>query len=370
MSRRELIVLGGGVAGLSTAAFLAREEGVRVTLVEREARHDAHSTGRSAEILRVAVDDPVTRALALDSAAALEAPATAGLDAGPLVERTGLAVLTDGEPPWAEELEARGVSVRQDLAFLSERAPHAASEDARVHWLAGGGRIRGQHLVASLARSARRSGATLLRSAGPAEALTADGRAVGVRLAGGRTLEADDVVVAAGAWSGPIARALGLDLPLRTTRRHMFLTDADPGGPAAPPVVWDDAAGVYLRREGRRWGLSVCDVLDGGVDPVDYSVDPAVLERAVEAVRRWIPGPEGPLGIAHGWSGLRDLTPDDRPILGPDPRMPGLHWCCGLGGHGMTLSIGVGRAAAAAVLGRPHPHAERCEVGRFESVPA
>ena len=67
MTRRRIIVLGGGVGGLSTAHALARDGDADVTLVEREARHDVHSTGRSAEILRVAVDDPVTRALALET---------------------------------------------------------------------------------------------------------------------------------------------------------------------------------------------------------------------------------------------------------------------------------------------------------------
>ena len=56
-------------------------------------------------------------------------------------------------------------------------------------------------------------------------------------------------------------------------------------------------------------------------------------------------------GVAHFWSGVRTLTPDDRPIVGADPDVPGLFWVAGLGGHGMTVSAGVGRLASELLLG-------------------
>ena len=372
MSRRRVIVLGGGVAGLSTAHALALEEDVHVTLVEREPRHDAHSTGRSAEILRVAVDDPVTRGLSLETDRLLDDPRAAGLDVDSLVERTGLMVLADAHPAWADDLERRGISTRAEADSLRHRVPDLQeAEDAlrlegRAHWIERGGRILGGRLVASLARCARRRGATLVRSAGDTEVMVEGGRVRGVRVQGGASIDADDVVVAAGAWSGPIAGGLGLDLPLRTTRRHMFLSAPAPAR-AEPPVVWDDDAAFYIRREGSRWGLSICDVRDAAPEPPLYPVDPGTQRRAARALAAWI---RGPVALERSWSGFRDLSPDDRPILGPDSRLPGLHWCCGLGGHGMTLSLGLGRAAATAVLGRPTELAAQCTVERFEFVPA
>ncbi len=396
MSRRRIIVLGGGIAGLSTAHSLARSQGqageVEVTLVERERRHDVHSTGRSAEILRVAVNDPITRALALETDRLFEDPVAAGLDAESLVDRTGLLVLNSGAPSWTADLERRGIVTRPDAASLRRLAPDLReAEDAlrlegRAYWFERGGRIRGERLVASLVSSAQRAGVTLLRNAGDAEVVSERGAVRGVRLHDGRLLDAEDVVVAAGAWSGPMARGLGVDLPLRTTRRHMFMTSPDPG--SAPdsssdsgsdsdsdsgrgntaPVVWDDDAAFYIRREGSRWGISICDVLEASTQAPLYPVDPEIERMATEAVAGWVRRPGAALPLERGWSGFRDLSPDDRPILGPDPRLGGLHWCCGLGGHGMTLSLGLGRAAASAILGQPTELAAQCTVGRFESV--
>ncbi|MEM9382777.1 MAG: FAD-dependent oxidoreductase [Planctomycetota bacterium] len=370
--RRRVGVLGGGIAGVSTAAFLAQEPEVEVTLVEREPRHDTHSTGRSAEILRVAVDDPVTRAMARASSALLASPSQAGLGRADLVERTGLFVVTAGnEPAWAEELEASGDAERADLERLRARAPHFVPRGDRVHWLPAGGRVRAERLVPALVRAAVARGARFVRSAGPAAVDVEAGAVRGVVLANGRRIDCDDVVVAAGAWTLGIARSMGLDLELRPTRRHMFLTSPAARHPLGAPVVWDDAAGFYARTDPDGWGISMCDVVDAAPSQAPpYPVEDAARARALSLAERHLPRAAGepPVEVVDGWSGFRDLTPDDRPILGPDDRVAGLSWCAGLGGHGMTLSLSVGRSAAAAALGRPDPFAERCRRERFEAA--
>jgi D-arginine dehydrogenase len=54
--------------------------------------------------------------------------------------------------------------------------------------------------------------------------------------------------------------------------------------------------------------------------------------------------------LRNVWAGLRTLTPDGGFVVGPDPRLPGLCWVAGLGGHGMTTSPAVGELAAALIL--------------------
>ncbi|MEM6569377.1 MAG: FAD-dependent oxidoreductase [Planctomycetota bacterium] len=370
--RRRVAILGGGIAGVATAAFLAEEPDVEVTLVEREPRHDAHSTGRSAEILRVAVDDPVTREMARACAALLATPSKVGLDRDDLVERTGLFVVTgEPEPAWAAELEASGDAERVGPDALRERAPHFRPEGHRLHWLPAAGRVRAERLVPALVRTALRRGAKLVRSAGPAEVRVEAGAVRGLSIPGRTPIECDDLVVAAGAWTRGIARSLGLDLELRPTRRHMFLASTDRPCPPGAPIVWDDAAGFYARPDGAVWGISMCDIADADPSATPpYPIDDAARARALALVERHLPrAANGPAArLVDGWSGFRDLTPDDRPILGPDGRIAGLSWCAGLGGHGMTLSLAVGRAAAAAALGRSDVFADRCGRERFEST--
>ena len=368
---RRVVVVGGGIAGLSCAWFLARD-GHEVTLVEREPRHDAHSTGRSAEILRTAVDDPVTREMARASAAMLVEPARAGL-AGErsFVDGRGLVLAFDGAPDWVGDALGTLGGVELDRAAYAANGAHFAPMGERFVAFPAAGRIDGTRLVRALARAARARGATLVRSRGVREVEVRSGRATGVVLEGGARVAADAVVLAAGAWSRPLGAAVGAPLGVRPTRRHLFRFPARAlaDGPDAPPVVWDDAAGVYVAREAGRgdWLLSTCDV--EAVADVDaagrYRVDPAEVERGREAFERHLGARWS--GPVEAWTGFRDLSPDDRPVLGPDARLDGLHWCAGVGGHGFTLSLGAGRAFADA-LGDPEGAlARRCSVARFDA---
>lgn len=368
---QRIVVVGGGIAGLSCAWFLARD-GHAVTLVEREPRHDAHSTGRSAEILRTAVDDPVTREIAGASAAMLVEPERAGLEGErSFVDGRGLVLAFDGEPAWLADALGTLGGVEQDRADHASACGHFRPRGDRCVAFPAAGRIDGTRLVRTLARAAQGRGATFLRSRGVAELAVESGRARGVVLEGGERLEADAVVLAAGAWSRPLGAAVGAPLGVRPTRRHLFRfpPDALRTGPAAPPVVWDDAADVYVAREASgAWLLSTCDV--EAVQDVDapgrYETDPAEVERARDAFERHLGARwTGPL---EAWTGFRDLSPDDRPVLGPDGRVAGLHWCAGVGGHGFTLSLGAGRAFAEALRDPAGDLAARCARARLDAA--
>lgn len=374
---RSVAIVGGGIAGLSVAHFLARVPGIRVTLVEREPRHNVHSSGRSAEIQRVAVPDEVAGALAIETMALFADPRAAGLpERLDVVEKTGLFVLSDKPSArWHERLVDAGVMAESSREELRRRAPYFRAQDRRVHWFEKAGRVRSARLIAALSRTAMSNGARLLRSTGDATLEVSDGRITAVLTSPHGRIQADDVVIAAGAWSSDLGASVGAKAPLRRTTRHIveferLRPDSVPDSGAGPPapVVWDDAIGFYVRMAADRFAVSPCDVLDAPSDAGSprYKTDAVTIAAARDTLVACSAHPSQIGPLIRAWTGYRDLAPDDRPILGADRRVKGLHWCAGLGGHGMTLGLASGRAAALSIAGTAPEAAARCSVHRFD----
>ncbi len=338
MASERIVIIGGGVAGLALAQALAdRGAGGRTTLIEAEEGLGQHSSGKNAAILRTAIPAPLTRRLALESAARLR---SAHLRA-PLLDEVGLCVACAGEPPWlAEHLEADEVYPVEGRE-LARLAPHwHPTKGTRVWYLPRQGRIDVAALIEYLAKGAR-AGGVELRLGEPVRAL-GRGR---VTLAGGETLQADSIVLAAGAWVDTLARTR----LLRVTRRHLLVTAPDPRVDPRWPVVWDDKAEFYARPESAGLLLSACDISD--CEPDGLQSDPSVMALLARKVAASLPD-YAEAGAAHFWPGLRALAPDDTPLIGPDPHREGLFWMAGLGGHGMSLSLSIGEVAADLLLDR------------------
>mgnify|MGYP003630262701 FL=1 len=354
--RAETLILGGGIAGLSIARALARSSDQRagsgVTLLEAEPTFGVHSSGLNAAILRTAIDAPATRALALTTAEELRNPPE-DLGGRSFVDERGL-VLLEGAPDapaprWLADHEARGAIESLTLEQAAERLPGFVPEGSRAWWLPGGGRIDIQRLLEALAESAASAGVQL-RTGTRAERILcdSDGRALGVQLADGTTLEAERIVVANGGWAGQLARTAGAAFPARPTRRHLFVTVPDDSIDPNGPVIWDDVQGFYARPE--TGGLLVCLSDQDDCEPDSCAPDPMfwrVMERKLATCLPHLAG----VPRARGWAAMRTLTENDTPIVGADPRVPGLFWAAALGGHGMSVSLGLGRVAADAILG-------------------
>jgi D-arginine dehydrogenase len=90
--------------------------------------------------------------------------------------------------------------------------------------------------------------------------------------------------------------------------------------------------------------MSGCDTMK--VTPEQGEIaDPSELERIAVKASRWLPSLADD-GVARAWSGMRTFAPDDLFVVGSDPRLPGLYWVAGMGGHGITCAPVVGSIAA------------------------
>jgi D-arginine dehydrogenase len=132
-------------------------------------------------------------------------------------------------------------------------------------------------------------------------------------------------------------------------RRHLFVSGRVEGASRNVPFVWVEGANFYWRGEGDGLLLSPCDETPS--EPGLPSTDPAAAELLAQKLARHAPG-LGDLPLRKNWACLRTFAPDRRPIVGPDPRLPGLFHVSGLGGFGMMTSAAIGELAALVLTGR------------------
>ncbi|MBX3126280.1 MAG: FAD-binding oxidoreductase [Polyangiaceae bacterium] len=351
-----VIVAGAGIAGLSTAHALARA-GAEVTVLDPEAHAFSHSSGRNAAIFRPLERSPGIAWLAQRSAALLD-DIVGSRDAW-LSPRELL--LVGNAPGSLAELE--GLGRRDGVAVERLYGPSLV---ARMPLLRGG---RAEHALAvrdagvldphvictSLLAALRRLGARIELGREVARLNLGRECARGVALADGSTLDADAVVLAAGAWASALGASAGLALPLVPVRRHLAVLESSAPSEPALPTVWDVELEAYFRPESGGWLASPCD--ETCTLPGVPSSDPAALELLAERLAQVAPA-LADARVRRSWACLRTFAPDRTLVAGADPRVAGLFWTAGLGGFGMTTGTALGEVTARAVLGDEHPLAE------------
>lgn len=347
-----VVVVGGGFAGLSTANALYRRGVTDLVILEQEPGPSFHSSGKNAAILRRLIEEPTT--LALAAAAHPLLSALSDPDGGPLIKRTGGLLL--GDAPFLEHLAAIAAETpslsaerwTRDMAVA--RVPVLADSDfAGALYLADDGVVDIHGLTQALLRPVRDRFFTKTPVIGLERA---HGRVSAVTTPAGR-IATGHLVLAGGFGSNAVAALADLaPLPFLPVRRHLFVTSATDLVAKDAPWVWNGSAGFYFRPEGQGLLLCACDATPWRDDqPMDPPVDPAAREWLADKLTARAPR-LSELRPTRGWAGLRVLTPDDRFVIGHDPRLPGLSWVAGLGGHGMTTACAVGELGADLVLGQ------------------
>jgi sarcosine oxidase subunit beta len=191
---------------------------------------------------------------------------------------------------------------------------------------------------------------------------TAGGRVTGL-VAGAEPVAADLVVLATGAWSAPLGRLAGVELPVEPHHRQAYRAAAPAGLPAPSPQVIDLGSGAYFTAGER--GLVFGGGDSRGKPGFDEAVRPADTARAVELLARRLPAMRGVAPDAV-WAGLREMTPDDIGLLGPVREAPGLFVAAGFSGHGFMHAPAIGEVAAALITGgEPPVDASAMAPGRF-----
>jgi D-arginine dehydrogenase len=342
-----VIIVGGGVAGLSVAALLAPHK--RVLLLEREPQLASQASGNNAAIYRPLEQDARSAQLARRSRELLVQLIGPGVH-----QASGLLLVSQDAAPVAalgRVAAAQGVRhVQLGETDLHARAPSLVGGEARHGLLLlDGGVLDLVALTGGLTRVARARGAELETDVGVTRVTHAAGRVTGVLTADGEQLAAPDVVLAAGAWSATLGAASGFPLPLAPRRRHLVQLEAADFVLSREPVVWRLEDEVYYRSEGHDVLASPCDETPWLAEQPPN--DPAELSALTQKLQRLAPSLAS-AKVRRAWACLRTYAPDGEIVAGADARVQGLHWLAGLGGRGMSVATAAAELLVDSVLGR------------------
>lgn len=338
----DVLVIGGGIAGLSLAAAVSPR--ARLVLVEKEPRLFDHTSGRSAQQSQPTYGPAPIRRFTASTLQLLDALPGRLVTPRPLIwldldgrparlhglldEIDGLTpigiddAVTRFPPLRAEAITAAAVdpaSVEVDVPALRDHLAETA--------VAAGARVALGHGV----RAARRDGTDWIVETAV------------------ETYRTPTVVVATGPWADDAARLF--DVPafgLVPTRRTVVVgavhgETVDPGA----PMLMDAASTFYLRPSGD--GILASSLEDEPSVAEDAQPRRETVDRTLEIVNSVTRlGVGAPL---RSWTGLRTLSRDGLPAIGPDPRLTGLYWLVGQGGYGIQTSLGLAAAVARTLTG-------------------
>ncbi len=209
------------------------------------------------------------------------------------------------------------------------------------------GRVDPDRLLGRLAEALRTRGVDL-REGVTVTGFKEDGKRIsGIRTRSG-SIEAEAVVAAAGAWTGRLAKAAGVRLPVQPAKGYSLTLPAGEEGPRLPMILTEEKTTVTPMPGRIRFAGTLA--LTG----FDASVDARRATPIRQLAQRCAPhlSADALAGI-DVWSGFRPCSPDGLPILGRDPRHDNLFFATGHGMMGVTLAPVTGKLLAEMIGGAP-----------------
>jgi sarcosine oxidase subunit beta len=354
----EVVIVGGGVMGASTAYHLALKGCKKVVLLERDPLFGQEATGKCAGGIRYQFATEINIRLSLLSLPMLDRFEEELGQAIDLRHCGYLFLLTREED--VKTFHA-SLTLQHRLGVMTEwlsgdevrsRLPIISLEDVLgATWNPQDGLVDPNSVVQGYIAGAKRMGARCLTDVEVKNISLENGRIHGVKTTLGE-METSIVVNAAGPWAAQIGTMIGLDIPVVPVRRQIAVTTPIPQLPPHFPFVIDFAKNLYFHREGPGilTGMSNLNEPPSFNQEVDREWE---LRHFDEAMAR-MPLLEN-VGISSRWAGLYEVTPDAHPILGRAPEVDGFYCINGFSGHGMMHGPICGLLLAEEILdGKAH----------------
>ena len=375
MPAADVVIVGGGVTGASTAFQLAQRNAGKILLVER-ATVGAGPTAKSIGIIRLHYSyEPLIRLAvrSLEMFTRFEELTGGTAD----FTRAGFLLLaTHAQLPAVQENVAlqRRLGVRTSILSPEEIArldPRMSLDDVGgAAFEPDSGYADGYATTTSFAAAARRAGAEIWEATRAERIVTENGRVTGLDTTRGPITSAR-VLVAAGPWTPHVMSTAGINVPIQASRQQVVQLEPPADFGRLEVVIEDMTQGFYARPESRSSVLA--GVLEEEAEQVvsadDFSqgVDFEFVTRVSRLWAHRYPG-ASEAGVRGGYASVYDITPDWQPVLGHVDAVEGLSVAAGFSGHGFKLGPALGECLAALILGeQPEIDISSFALSRFAS---
>ena len=353
-SSASVVIVGGGVMGLSTAYHLASAGVTDVVLVEKS-EFGSGSTSKAAGGVRAQFSDAVNIELGARSLRTFETfAATFGQEID--LHQVGYLFLLD-QPEHVDAFE-KNVALQNELGVPSRLIDVAEAEALSPLISTEGllaaaysptdGHCTPESVVDGYARAARRAGARLVRNCAVTGLDSTGGTLTRVVTDQG-TIVTDTVICTAGAWSKDLGAMVGVDLPVAPLRRQVLTTAPLPGLDPHTPFTIDFTTSFYFHGEGRGLLLGMSDPHETPGFKLDESDE--WLAGLGAAIERRAPD-IGDVGLRAGWAGLYEMTPDHNALVGEAEGVSRFLYATGFSGHGFLMGPAIGEVMRDVYLGR------------------
>ena len=351
----DIVIVGAGVTGCSIAMQLALRKAGRILILDKS-EVGFGGSGRSSALVRMHYSFPGEVQLAVKSLEIFRHwPEIVGRPGD--FRQTGFVRLVP-----AAEVERLRLNVEMQRSFgvntsligpreLSELEPDWNVDDVvAAAYEPDSGYGDGAGAASDFLARARELGAAYRPRTRVTGFRVAAGRATGVDTEEG-PIEAPTVVAATGPWSRPLLAAAGFDAPIETEFHQVAILKNPAGLRGRGVACIDSLTSLYYRREGRDMTLVGAFYGRRPSDPDAFpqTAGGEALAEMASGIARRVPR-LAEAGLAHGITGVYDMSPDARPLLGELPGIAGLFLAAGFSGMGFKISPAVGLVMAERIL--------------------
>jgi sarcosine oxidase subunit beta len=343
----DIVILGAGVIGASIAFHLAKRKAGKIVVIDK-GHVGQGGSGRSSALIRMHYSYPPEVQLALLSLHMFEHWRDVVGAEGDFRKTGFVRIVHPGETERLKqnvEMQRRlGVNVKLiDRQELKELEPDwAVNEVELAAYEPDSGYGDGAGVANDFLTRARELGVTYLSKTHAVQFLIDGGRICGVRTEHGK-IAAPAVVAATGPWTKPLFQAIGINLPIETEYHQVAILKNAPGMKGGGCACIDSVSATYFRSDAHDKFLIGDFYGQRGADPDNFPqrASDEGLEEIIERACRRVPKLEN-ADVMRGVTGVYDMTPDSRPLLGQVSDVAGVYVCAGFSGMGFKISPAIG----------------------------